>query len=150
MEATTVRKILSEKIWQILEPAMLAAKHSRAGAPGKLSDRDFIEAILYHNRVGGPWRDLPPVLGYWHAIYMRFRRWEARGVWARLWANLQSARFAEARALFIDSTTIRAHPHAAGAPKKTAQSRLWAALVEAGAPKSTRPRSTKIAASHST
>lgn len=150
MEESTVRKMLTEKIWQIMEPVVLAAKHSRAGAPGELSDRDFIEAILYHNRVGGPWRDLPPVLGYWHAIYMRFRRWETRGVWARLWTNLQSERFAEARALFIDSTTIRAHPHAAGAPKKTVRSRLWAALVAAGAPKSMPPRSMKTAALRST
>lgn len=149
MEATTVRKMLSEKIWQTMEPVVQAAKHSRAGAPCELSDRDFIEAVLYLIRVGCPWRDLPPTLGYWHTIYMRFRRWETRGVWGRLWQNLQSERFAEARVLFIDSTTVRAHPHAAGAPKKTVRSRLWAALVAAGAPKFTRPRSTKTAASPS-
>ena len=150
MKATRVRKIIREQIWQALEPALREAKHSQAGAPGALSDRDFLEAVLYLNRVGCPWRDLPAELGYWHAIYMRFRRWEKRGVWQRLWKNLQTERFAQARALFMDSTTIRAHPHAAGAPKKTAPTRLWDALAGVGARKSTRRRSMKTAAPPST
>ena len=125
-----VRKILSDQVWKELEPAVNAAKHSRAGAPGKLSDREFLEAVLHLNRTGSPWRDLPAELGYWHAVYMRFRRWEARGVWQRLWKNLQTERFAQARGLLLDSTTVRAHHHAAGAPKKTASTRLWDALAE--------------------
>lgn len=94
-----------------------------------MSDRDFIEAVLYLNRTGCPWRDLPPELGYWHAVYMRFRRWQKRGVWKRLWQELQDESLAEACALFMDSTSVRAHQHAAGAPKKTAQIRLWDALA---------------------
>ena len=129
MKEESSRKMISDEVWKQLEPAVKAAKHSRAGAPGRMSDRDFLEALLYLNRTGCPWRDLPPSLGYWHAVYMKFRRWEARGVWKRLWNSLQSASFAQARDLFIDSTTVRAHQHAAGAPKKTAPIRLWDALV---------------------
>jgi transposase len=121
--------MISEEAWKLLEPAVEAAKHSAAGAPGTMSDRDFLEALLYLNRTGCPWRDLPPELGYWHAVYMKFRRWEARGVWQRLWKSLQAEGFSQARSLFIDSTTVRAHQHAAGAPKKTAPIRLWDALV---------------------
>ena len=143
MSKTPVRKIISDQIWQVLQPAVDAAKHSLAGAPGELSDREFLEAVLYLNRTGCPWRDLPAELGYWHAVYMRFRRWEARGVWTRLWQSLQTASFAQARDLLLDSTTVRAHSHAAGAPKKTAQNRLWDALVGGSRPTSTRPRSTK-------
>jgi len=106
-----------------------AAKHSRAGAPSDWSDREFLEAVLYLQRTGSPWRDLPAELGYWPAVYMRFRRWEARGVWRRLWKNLQAEPFAQARGLLLDSTTVRANQHAAGAPKKTARSRLWDALA---------------------
>ena len=150
MRSTRVRKIIHEQIWQALESALREAKHLQAGTPGALSERDFLEAMLYFNRIGCPWRDLPAELGYWHAIYMRFRRWEKRGVWQRLWKNLQADRFAQARALFMDSTTIRAHPHAAGAPKKTAPTRLWDALAGVGARKSTRRRSTETAAPPST
>ena len=150
MKKATSRKMISEEVWQLLEPAIAAAKHSAAGAPGTMSDRDFLEALLYLYRTGCPWRDLPPSLGYWHAVYMRFRRWEARGVWPRLWKNLQAEGFAHARSLFIDSTTVRAHQHAAGAPKKTASTRLWAALGEDSAPKFMPPPSMKTARLRST
>ena len=129
MTQSSVRKLISDQVWQDLEAAVQAAKHSQAGAPAELTDREFLEALLHLNRTGSPWRDLPAELGYWHAVYMRFRRWEARGVWRRLWKNLQTERFAQARGLLVDSTTVRAHQHAAGAPKKTARSRLWDALA---------------------
>ena len=95
MSETEVRKIISDAIWQRLEPAVEAAKHSLAGAPGDSTEREFIEAILYLNRTGSSWRDLPTEFGYWHAVYMRFRRWEERGVWKRLWQHLQGEAFAE-------------------------------------------------------
>jgi len=120
--------MISDATWEQLEKALGEAKHSQAGAPPELKDREFMEAVLYLVRVGCPWRDLPKELGYWHAIYMRFRRWEERAVWSKLWKVLQGEHFAQARNLFIDSTTVRAHQHAAGAPKKTAETRLWAAL----------------------
>ncbi len=129
MNKQTSRKMINDGVWNLLQPAVEAAKYSQAGAPGTMSDRDFLEALLYLNRVGCPWRDLPSSLGYWHAVYMKFRRWEARGVWQRLWKSLQIEGFAQARNLFVDSTTVRAHQHAAGAPKKTAPIRLWDALV---------------------
>ncbi len=125
-----VRKIISDSLWKQLAAAVAAAKHSEAGAPSQMSEREFLEAVLHLQRTGSPWRDLPPELGYWHAVYMRFRRWEARGVWQRLWQNLQAEPFADARALLLDSTTVRAHQHAAGASKKkTPATRLWAALA---------------------
>jgi transposase len=124
-----VRKLISDQVWKELEAVVQAAKHSSAGAPPSLTDREFLEALLHLNRTGSPWRDLPAELGYWHAVYMRFRRWEARGVWLRLWKNLQAEPFAKARGVLLDSTTVRAHQHAAGAPKKTAPTRLWAALA---------------------
>ena len=122
------RRMITDKVWHQLERALSKAKHSQAGAPPAMSDREFLEAVLYLNRTGSPWRDLPPELGYWHAVYMRFRRWQQRGVWKRFWQELQSEAFAGARELLMDSTTIRAHQHAAGAPKKTPQIRLLDAL----------------------
>jgi transposase len=145
MSKVQERKLISDAMWKKMEPAVTAAKHSPAGAPPETSDREFLEALLFLNRTGSPWRDLPAELGYWHAVYMRFRRWEERGVWQRLWKNLQAEPFAQARELFVDSTTVRAHPHAAGAPKKRVPNRLWDVLVGDFPPKSTRRRSTKTA-----
>jgi transposase len=129
MSETEVRKIITDAIWIKLEVALAVAKHSAAGAPPKLPERDFLEALLYLNRTGTPWRDLPAALGAWDVVYMRFRRWTERGVWERLWQHLQSGPFAEARELLLDSTTVRAHPHAAGAPKKRVPTKLWAGLA---------------------
>jgi transposase len=114
----SVRLLLTDEAWAELAPVIASLK-SRAGSPPALSDRLFIEAVLYLARTGTPWRDLPAAFGHWDAVYNRFRRWEARGSWRRLWERLQAADCSLARLLFIDATMVRAHPHAAGALKKT-------------------------------
>jgi putative transposase len=149
MSEERIRKIITDSIWKKLEAALVVAKHSAAGAPPKLTDRDFLEALLYLNRTGTPWRDLPAEFGGWDVVYMRFRRWTERGVWQRLWQDLQAEPFADARDLLLDSTTVRAHSHAAGAPKKRA-SKLWGGLAGDLAQKSTPPPSTKTVRSRST
>ena len=58
MEREHPRGMISDRVWEQLKAALEEAKHSRAGAPAQLSDRDFLEAVLYLNRVGCPWRDL--------------------------------------------------------------------------------------------
>lgn len=113
----SVRLLLTDEAWAELAPVIASLK-SRAGSPPALSDRLFIEAVLYLARTGTPWRDLPEDFGHWDAVYNRFRRWEARGSWRRLWERLQAADCSLARHLFIDATIVRAHQHAAGALKK--------------------------------
>lgn len=116
-----VRRWISDKCWSILGPILVGARHSKAGCPPKQSDRDFLEALIWEARTGAPWRDMPRELGWWHSVYMRFRRWEAAGVWRRFWEALQKGGMADALSIFMDSTTVRAHQHAAGAPGKTAE-----------------------------
>jgi transposase len=133
----SVRLLLTDEAWVEIVP-ILATLKSRAGRPPALSDRMFIEAVLYLARTGTPWRDLPDDFGRWDAVYNRFRRWEARGIWRRLWERLQAADCRVALHLFIDATIVRAHQHAAGALKKMVGTphRLWDALGGACPPKS--------------
>ena len=133
------RLLLTEEAWAESAP-ILTAITSRAGSPPVLSDRMFIEAVLYLARTGMPWRDLPQEFGHWDAVYNRFRRWAQRGLWRQLWERLQTDASPQTRHIFIDATMVRAHQHAAGALKKTAGTlhRLWAALGAAGPPKSMR------------
>jgi transposase len=49
-----VRKIMTDRIWQLLEPAVRSAKHSPAGSQGDLTDREFLEALLPLLRTGSP------------------------------------------------------------------------------------------------
>jgi len=109
-----VRRLLTDAAWQELAVILDKVKH-KAGSPPQQSDRMFIEAVLYVARTGIPWRDLPAEFGKWDAVYHRFRRWEKRNVWQQLWHNLQSDAFKVAKHVFIDSTIVRAHQHAAGA-----------------------------------
>src|SRR5262249_39176506 len=133
----SVRLLLTDEAWAEMAP-ILATIKSRAGSPPVLSDRMFIEAVLYLARTGTPWRDLPEAFGRWDAVSNRFRRWERRGLWRQLWERLQTDACPLTRQLFIDATIVRAHQHAAGALKQTAGKphRLWAALGAAGRPQS--------------
>ena len=133
----SVRLLRTDEVWAEIAP-ILATWKSRAGSPPGLTDRLFLEAVLYLARTGLPWRDLPEDFGRWDAVYHRFRRWDARGLWRRLWEHLQTEASPLARPIFIDATIVRAHQHAAGALKKTGAKppRLWAALGAACRPKS--------------
>jgi transposase len=124
-----IRLVITDAVWAELEPILRTMKHY-AGSPPQLNDRMFIEAVLYQARTGIPWRDLPDDFGHWDAVYHRFRRWEARHIWRNLWQRVQQHGCELAHQVFIDSTVMRAHQHAAGARKKTVakKPRLWAAL----------------------
>ena len=139
-----VRLLLTDKSWETLA-AVISNVKSAAGAPPETTDRLFVEAILYRARVGCPWRDLPKCFGAWDAVYNRFRRWEEIGVWKALCERLPEDELAEIKALFIDSTVVRAHQHAAGAAAKKGvkKPRGLVAVEAVSAPKSTSRRRTR-------
>jgi transposase len=110
------RKILRDDQYARIE-AMLPGKASDVGVTAK-DNRLFVEAVLWIARTGSPWRDLPTSFGLWNSVYQRFARWSDRGIWHRVFAEL--AKDADFEEVFLDSTIVRAHQHAAGAPKKTA------------------------------
>jgi transposase len=120
------RRLLNNAMWEQLAAALAEVKDPR-GAPPGLADREFLEAVLYLTRTGLPWRDLPEEFGAWSTVYMRFRRWEKAKVWQRLWEVLSRGATPALLEVFVDSTSIPVHPHAAGAPKKTALTRLLVA-----------------------
>ena len=112
------RLLLTDAAWGRIAAALAEVKHP-AGAPAKLSDRDFVEAVLYLARTGLPWRDLPGRFGAWDAVYNRFRRWVHSGRLKRLFELLTAdPQFGDVRRAFLDSSVIRAHLHAAGAARK--------------------------------
>lgn len=116
------RKLLRNDQWERIKDLL----PGRSGDPGTTAkdNRLFIEAVLWIGRTGSPWRDLHPELGNWHNTYTRFSRWGKNGVWQRVIEAVSDDRDMEM--LFIDSTAVRAHQHAAGAKKKKARRRLVA------------------------
>lgn len=136
------RLLLSDEAWARFA-AVIAAIKSPAGASPEISDRDFLEALLYRARTGCPWRDLPDRFGAWDAVYQRFRRWQRAGHFRALFERLPPELEA-VKLLFVDSTIVQAHAHAAGAPaeKGGPLPRRSAAAGAASAPRSTSPRPT--------
>ena len=106
--------LLRDDQWKRIEKLMQgkAGDRGRSGANNRL----FVEAVLWVARTGSPWRDLPTEFGSWNSVYVRFARWSDKKVWQSVFAVLrEDADFEE---VFLDSTVVRAHQHAAGAAKK--------------------------------
>lgn len=112
--------------WRVIEPLLPA--NGRPG--GQWSDHRTVgNGVLLRARTGAPWPDLPERYGPWQTVYERQRRWSADGTWQRILAELQIkadaadpdgalAREVEQErewAVNIDSTSCRAHQHAADA-----------------------------------
>ena len=105
------RTLLTHKSWARIQPSF---RQMTQRGPRRQDDRRFLEAVLWVMRTGAPWHDLPTHLGHGASIYRRFRRWALAGRWQRLQQAL-SGRSRPVRDLWLllDSTTVRAHPHAA-------------------------------------
>jgi transposase len=104
---------LTDDEWTLVEP------HLPVGERGPIPDlRRQFNAVMWRFRTGSPWRDLPTEYGSWSTVYDRFRSWATAGVFP----TLMEAMIGEAAArgqvdldlVSVDSTTARAHHHAAG------------------------------------
>ena len=118
-----MRYMLTDELWAVMGPLVERAKRHKGGQKPETPDRTFFEAVLYWARTGVPWRDLPAEFGEWDAVYNRLRRWvfsgSLRGLFELLTADPD---LGEVRRVLIDSTTVRAHQHAAGARRKKKRS----------------------------
>jgi transposase len=133
------RHAISDENWERIKDLL----PGRAGQPGVTAqnNRLFLDAVLWIGKTGAPWRDLPERFGNWNSVWKRFSRWALKGRWRKLFEHFQDP---DLEWLLLDSTIIRAHPHAAGAKKKATAaagkpSKPWAKAVAAGAPRSTPP-----------
>lgn len=88
----------------------------QTGRPSKLSNRTMFNAILWIARSGAAWRDLPKeCYGSWKTVYSLFCKWRDSDLLVTLFQALQVEPVFENWS--IDSTSIKAHQHGAGAKK---------------------------------
>jgi transposase len=104
---------LSDEEWERLAPLIPVPELGRRS----WDLRAQFNGIMWKYRTGSPWRDVPERYGKWGTVYGRFSTWRDDGVWERLFAAVLDE--AEARGAIdwlvsVDSTTNRAHQHAAG------------------------------------
>lgn len=126
------RHELSDVQWNLIK-AHLPGKRSDPGRTAQ-DNRRFVDGVLWLARTGAPWRDLPQRYGRWNSAFQRYSRWCKRGVWQRILAALGGD--ADLEHLLLDSTTVRAHQHAAGA-KGGATAKRSGAPAAGGARRST-------------
>lgn len=116
---------LTDHQWARLKP-LLPPQKPATGRPAK-DHRTVVEGMLWIDRTGSPWRELPERFGKWQTVSSRFYRWRQAGIWDRVLAALQRQADAAGEIDWtlhhIDSTTIRAHQHAAGAKGGTQKPR---------------------------
>lgn len=117
----TTRHDLTDAQWERLEPLLPSQRPDGRGRPAK-DHRTIINGVLWRLRTGAPWRDLPACYGNWQTVYSRFRRWQRAGVWGRILRTLQADAAhddtLDGTLAMLDGSNVRAHQHAAGAPKK--------------------------------
>jgi transposase len=128
------RHEIADEHWERIEGFL----PGRAGDPGVTAkdNRGFVNAVLWIAKTGVPWRDLPERFGKWNSVWKRFDRWSGKGIWLRVFEELKDP---DLEWLILDSTVIRAHQHAAGAVKKGAPTKRWAAPEAALVPSCTSP-----------
>ena len=126
------RHEIKEEDWERIKDFL----PGQAGDPGVTAqdNRLFVNAVLWIAKTGAPWRDLPARFGPWGSVWKRFDRWAEKGVWERVFEELQDP---DLEWIIIDSTVVRAHQHAAGACKKGAPTRPSAAPGAGSGPRST-------------
>ena len=105
---------LSDDAWERLQPYIPGGCKGKRGP--RTNNRLFINALIWMARSGGRWRDLPERFGKYQSVKRRYYSWVKSGVFDRIFSALSEER--EFDFLMIDSTVIRAHKHAAGAPRK--------------------------------
>ena len=102
---------LTNEQWQLIRPML--PQPSRVGRPREICRRQVVNAILYVNRTGCQWRQLPRDFPKWRTVYDLFWHWRLHGVWQVIHDTLRERlRRAEGRkptpsAAIVDSQSVR-------------------------------------------
>ena len=110
---------LSDARWRLIEPILATWRAERRGngldfgRPPIHDLREILNAILYVDRTGIPWRYLPHDLPPWATVYGYFAKWEKAGLFERICGTLRrqtrerEGRHAEPSAGVIDSQSVK-------------------------------------------
>jgi transposase len=90
----------------------------------RVTNLQFLNALLYVAEQGCKWRGLPKRFGPWHTVYTRMNRWSKNGVLDQVFERLQKEQIVRIKieAVKMDSTIVKVHPDGTGALKKRTSS----------------------------
>lgn len=109
---------LSNARWALFEPTLTAWRQARTdrGVGGREPDhplRDILDAILYVDRTGIPWRYMPHDFPPYQTVYTYFAAWSDEGIFAELDLKLtrlareKAGRDADPSACVIDCQSVK-------------------------------------------
>jgi transposase len=110
---------LSDARWALVEPTLTAWREERrrrgleGGRPPTHDLRDILDAIVYVDRTGIPWRYLPHEYPPWESVYHYFAAWRDEGVFTQLSGLLHrlvrtdQQRQAEPSAAVLDAQSVK-------------------------------------------
>ncbi|WP_390883571.1 IS5 family transposase [Kovacikia minuta] len=78
---------LTERQWPQLQ-SILPSQKPEVERPNE-DHRRIINGILWVNRTGATWRDVPERYGPWSTVASRFYRWRKAGIWHQILERLQ-------------------------------------------------------------
>ena len=88
------KPLVSDELWEIVQPLLPAPKPRRFRNPGRkrLDDRKALTGILFVLKSGIPWEMLPQEMGCGSGMtcWRRLRDWQQAGVWQQLHETLLS------------------------------------------------------------
>jgi transposase len=103
-----LRADLSAEEWARILPLLPPEKPPR-GRPAH-AHRPLVTAMVWVERTGASWRQVPAHVGPWHRVYNRYRLWRRSGLWTRIVAALDPPRAAS-----VAPAVAHAPPEAAAA-----------------------------------
>ena len=106
----TRRHALRDDQWERIKD-LLPGQPGDVGVTAK-DNRLFVEAVLYRNKTGIPWRDLPERFGDFRVIHTRFSRWSKKGIWEQVFTQLSEQ--SDDEYAMLDATIVKAYQHSAG------------------------------------
>lgn len=107
-------EVLRDDQWARIEAFVPGGRKGKRGP--RSNGRLFVDALLWMARSGARWKDLPERFGPVERAKQRYYRWLRLGVLERIFEAVAAE--PDLEWVMLDATIIRAHLHAAGAPKK--------------------------------
>jgi len=85
--------LLTDELWQAIEPHLPRHRPSPQGGRKRVSDRQCLIGILFVLRSGIPWEMLPREMGCGSGVtcWRRFHEWTRAGVWGKAHRQLLQA-----------------------------------------------------------
>jgi putative transposase len=79
-----------DDLWEEIEPIILELDSPKPTGRKRTNPRQMLNGIVYRMRSSCQWNQLPKELGDDSTIHRTFQRWEACGLFPRIWAIFQS------------------------------------------------------------